>query len=96
MKVPDLSGNLYNFKQFGLLQVHPPNQDLKNEPRNHTKRIRQVQKRLGNQTKLGICQLLQGTTWWIQLDAWFNEKYNPELLDLQEKERKDLSKKNYE
>ena len=28
-------------------------------------------------------------------DAWFNEKYNPELLDYFEKEKKELSKKNY-
>lgn len=32
----------------------------------------------------------------LKNDAWFNEKYNPELLDLQEKEKKDLAKLNYE
>jgi hypothetical protein len=29
------------------------------------------------------------------MDAWFNEKYNPEMLDLYEREKKDLTKKNY-
>ena len=28
-------------------------------------------------------------------DAWFNEKYNPELLDYFEKEKKKKKKKNY-
>ncbi len=28
-------------------------------------------------------------------DAWFNEKYNPQLLDYFQKEKKQLSKKNY-
>lgn len=38
---------------------------------------------------------MQGISQLKQKDAWFNEKYNPEVLEMLEKEKRDTFKKNY-
>lgn len=83
MKVPDLSAGLYNFKQFSLLQTEKINNDTIQKGYDRYKRDWENKQ---NEEFINSCKL----------DAWFNEKYNPEILDLQEKERRELCKKNAE
>jgi hypothetical protein len=48
---------------------------------------------LGEQTARGVYKLSSSSSVFIQNEPWFNEKYNPELLDALEKERREHVKR---
>lgn len=67
----------------------------KAQHRNLAESLRSLQKGLGTQTKRIIPQIIQGIQQITQKDAWFSEKYDPEVLDLLERDRRDNSKKQH-
>lgn len=80
MKMPDLALGLHSFRQFALLQTDQMVSETLQKGYDKYKRDweqRQNEEFINENKK----------------DAWFNERYNPEVLDLLEKERKELAGK---